>query len=121
MTNLQELIERVERASGPDRELDGKIALSLGWTFEKMKGDARPYYRKPGVTRYYERSEPPAYTAALDAAMTLVPRYLVNELTLVGGSYWQATVGDEQADAATPALALCAASLKARLHTEGEG
>lgn len=73
MSNLNELAERVERATGPDRELDGDVCLAFGWTLQKMKGDQRPYYRRPGVTQYYNRTEPPAYTSSLDAAMQLVP------------------------------------------------
>ena len=125
---IKSLIERIEKSEGADRELDGAIALSLGWTLQKMKGDARPYYRKPGATQYYNRAEPPAYTASIDAAMTLVPEHsLFTVRTLWDDSktaglavvsryegerrFW---MGEHQSVAATPALALCAAALKAR-------
>lgn len=71
MTNLLALAERVEKLTGPDREVDGAICLALGWTLQKMKGDRHPYYRRPGETDYYMRSTPPAYTASIDAARSL--------------------------------------------------
>jgi hypothetical protein len=133
MSQLLELAERCEQATRPDRELDGAIALALGWTFQKMKGDAlqkmkgdaQAYWREPGVTDFYMRSKLPAYTASIDAAMTLVPK----------GKYWTCSYGRlsthevmgaarivepltidfiAESEAATPALALCAASLRAR-------
>lgn len=60
--------------------------------------------------------QPPNYCASLDAAETLVPEYCKDVWSLIGGTKWQALVGldDYQADAATPALALCAAALRAR-------
>lgn len=118
MSALLELAERCEKAEGPDRELDAGIALAIGWrdcipcAFNGVK------HRMGGILNA------PAYTASLDAAMTLVPE----------GYHWQAGVGIEteyghrdkayawcsQEDcgelsvAATPALALCAAALRAR-------
>lgn len=72
---MDELIARLEAATGPSREFDGEIALLLGWTFQKMKGDARQYWRRPGVKEYYLRANegPPPYTASVDHAETLVP------------------------------------------------
>jgi hypothetical protein len=120
---MDELIERLEKATGPDRELDGAIALSLGWTFQKMKGDSKPYYRKPGETTYYMRSEVPAYTASIDAALTLVPEGWAYQLTLlfeprVHGNQqaivWPPDKASPVSGAPTMPLAICIAALKAR-------
>ncbi len=122
------IIERLEAASGPDRELDGAIALSFGWTFEKMKGDRRPYYRKPGNTEYYLRSEPPHYTSSIDAALSLVPE---DAFWRIGHDGEGADPSEYRADvllsrhpdpivcsevASTPAITLCIAALRARAH-----
>lgn len=124
MTNLSSLIERIEKSEGADRELDGAIALSLGWTLQKMKGDARPYYRKPGVTQYYNRAEPPAYTASIDAVRSLIEPGDEWELTTLYGVA-RATVGlnrDHRTSwpgygehkGGDPVRALLSAALKAR-------
>jgi hypothetical protein len=73
---MTDLIDRLEKATGPDRDIDGAIALSLGWTLQKMKGDQHAYFRKPGVTDYFIRDVPPPYTASVDAAISLVPEGL---------------------------------------------
>lgn len=130
MTSLLSLAERCEAATGPDRELDGEIALASGWTFVKMKGDAQPYWRKPGVTDYFsrERSGPPRYTESLDSALTLVPEgmeWLVrtpSKNAISNKTQFYANVGNQvgEAHAETAALALCAAALKARAEMDRE-
>lgn len=61
---MQELIERLEKATGPDRELDLAIGQLLppphpfSLSIEQQRGG------KPPV---------PAFTASIDAALTLVP------------------------------------------------
>lgn len=97
MVDLIELAERCEKAEGPDRELDlciMRYAENIGGAAENAKH----------------------YTASIDAALTLVPEGL--QFYLSRGDYaTAATVGREQewhATAATPALALCAAALRAR-------
>ncbi len=92
---LEALAVRCEAATGPDRELDALINDIAG--------------RRPTM---------PAYTASLDAAMTLVPEgYLYGIGNPEGAAH---AVVSESPDAlidpvkaATPALALCAASLRA--------
>jgi len=107
--DLEELAERVEKAPDGDRGLDADIALSQGWN--ELPGD--------NWVGPHGQICVPAYTASLDAAMTLVPEDSRNDWSLIGGRYWQAEVGDEMADAATPALALCAAALKVRAILKG--
>lgn len=110
---MNDLIERIEAASGPDRALDHEIYEYLG----------SPVVRMVSATTYGTDlvNWAPFYTASVDAALTLVPE----------GHFWALNMaGDEsgfdamcQADgpvtwtrAATPALALCAAALKSRAY-----
>lgn len=101
---MTKLSERVERLEGPDREIDRAIAeaIGIGW--------------------YYSQGNPEfRYTASLDAAMSLVPEGYSWILysdgscevgpTPIAGSMMDA---EFTADAATPAIALCAAALKSR-------
>jgi hypothetical protein len=125
-SGLLELAAKCEKATEPDRELDCGIAVHFGWRI-KSYGAIGPVWRN-GVS-------PPDYTTSLDAAMTLVPE---------GWTAWQlrsrrrktvfvATLSrlvddiDEEFDeeevtahAATPALALCAAALRAQAGGNSE-
>lgn len=105
MTDLLQLAERVEKATGPDRELDVLI---------------RDTVFHPCINPGAE------YTASLDAAMTLVPEGAAYRLY----SWPKQTEGDracvlveggQETWAATPALALCAASLRSRAQTNVKG
>ena len=118
--DMADLAERCEQATGPDRELDYAIA-------DSVLGTVKPPYRRGRCDRY---------TASLDAAMSLVPEGWVmaalcqrepwfcrletddfDSMTFGKGEDWitEITAGQEaMATAATPALALCAASLRAR-------
>ena len=105
---MKELIERLEKATGPDRELDEAVERAIFDEGKEWRSAHLPYF-----------------TASLDAALTLVPegyRWLV-------GNAWKdkhgscpamATValagdyGTRPTSAATPAIALCIAALKAR-------
>lgn len=117
MNKLEELAARVEAATGPDRELDGAIGRAVGAT-PLMMCDT-------GNVEIFA-----SFTASLDAALTLVPE----------GWFWQVGQGNHawaavyenpiapsmRVDpiAATPALALCSASLQAiaalRAHQGGK-
>jgi len=124
MSDFSDLIARVEAASGPDREIDGAICLALGWTFQKMKGDSKPYYRRPGETAYYLRSTPPEYTASIDAALKLLPDGVTLDLKLfanrTGYACSWARHGNRSSSCATFELAALSAILKARqASTEG--
>lgn len=136
-----DLISKLEALTGPSREVDGEIALAVEWTFQKLgreggRGDSRPYWRRPGCTEWYERSQegPPRYTESIDAALTLVPesdaggRKLWIRLNQFAGSHgsgkecWHAELfGIENEQAIKywgmhpiAAIALCIACLKAR-------
>lgn len=110
------LADRCEAATGPDREIDRAIIDAFGWRNDH--GVPIP----PGYIGI------PAYTASLDAAMTLVPKgapewnvegwgspSAVHDGRLSTG--WVS--GARRVYAATPALALCAAALRASLK-QGE-
>lgn len=106
---LSDLLLRVEGATGPDREIDFAItnALVPDWA---IYSDARCFF-----------------TSSLDAALALVTRVLPGWAgwkleRLASGRPWSrvySSKGAWSATAATPALALLAAMLKA-LQQEGE-
>lgn len=101
--DIAALAERVERATGPDRELDIDICTRA---LNKSRLD-------PGF------QTAPRFTASLDAAMSLVPEGYP-QISKVSADAWQVNIGFANrakgivTRAATPALALCAASLLAR-------
>lgn len=115
---MDKLSNRVMALEGPDREIDVNIALAKGWKEYKPNW----FYPSSNVEVAHHRTELPRYTASLDAAMSLVPEGwgvmlhvsengLHSNVCLARSHPTNlATYGD----AATPALALCAAALKAR-------
>lgn len=128
---LLKLAERVEALSGPDRGVDVEIFRVIGAPapFQFMNklialeyNDIEQAYFARVTDDMQVRYAPPAYTASLDAAMTLVPKgwaWSVLDRRTTGyskpnGQCW--TKEDRSTlhgDAATPALALCAAALRA--------
>jgi hypothetical protein len=127
---LLELADRCEKATGPDRELDADIASSLGWRF-------RPSFRATMIVAFDPSGiarPAPRPTSSLDAAMSLVPEgWRVGEMgetVIECDDPWQVKLLEKrfsgerakcaQGDAATPALALCAAALRSR-SVRGEG
>jgi len=123
-TDLMELASRVEAGEGPDRELD-----ALAWWHgcadqSATDGDLiEAFNTDPAIaldnwigSRWRAEGQfPPRYTASLDAAMSLVRDdcWRVEDHPLAGPC---ALVGDAEGYAATPALALTAAALRARAH-----
>lgn len=123
---LLALAARCEKASGPDRELDATIAPLTGLTVvDEGHPIGRMCYDDIGAAHLM-----PRYTVSLDAAMTLIGSdaywRLGNDGEGPDVSAFKATVtsGDgptltfHDALATTPALALCAAALRARAHTQ---
>ena len=111
-----ELIERLEKAAGPDRDLDGAIYRSLHASHD----DAWPHWTT------VQRDEIVLhYTASIDAAVTLVP-FAEDKATHWGVELdrgFEAWVSRNnvssghwlhQGFGSTPAIALCIAALKAR-------
>lgn len=134
---LNELAARVEAAEGPDRELDGEIAKGIGWVFNPdtgISGFWRSMWLNPEGHADYRG--PPRYTASLDAAMSLVPEgahWHCGRHSKTGKHPRTGTTVDGGGDAyltpknacepvytmaATPALALVAACLRARATEE---
>jgi hypothetical protein len=119
-----ELIAALEAATEPSRELDAEIA-GAAW-------GARTEWKQANYTMnidvvvnwvaphpYAGMREPcPHYTASIDAALTLVPKwwawgFCVNE-TGPGGAYCDMGEHRFAATHLIPAIAICTASLKAR-------
>lgn len=141
-TELLRLAELCEQASGPDRELDAEIAHAVGIRIQTISRSvlADPF-GKSSAMREVSDSTALSYTASLDAAMSLVPDL---EAAEAGYSdiFWRLGNDGEggnpadfkaevlicsmftskrfAATAITPALALCAASLRARSQESGK-
>jgi hypothetical protein len=119
---LLALAKRVEALTGPDREVDTWIENHLGLArFEP----AHPFRSHcDGHTR----KEPKLYTASLDAAMSLVPEgwnwgaWMRHDWLKQNAQVWhlERKGSTNNGDAATPALALTAAALRAIAETEGQ-
>lgn len=141
MSEMMKLAEIVEKANGPDRELDARIWCVLNGKRYKSHWQAyqseetQVEYTEPGKRKLFTSNggnHAKQWTGSLDAAMTLVPatclfwcRELWDDQRKAGYAginiYRDMThVGETTAVAATPAQALCAAALKARAHLEGE-
>jgi hypothetical protein len=132
--DLQELLSRVEKAEGPDRELDREICLAAR---ENVSTDPLSgfVWRPNGGGGW---SDVPDLTASLDAALALVERVLPGSYVELSGprkylhiptpvpNRWKAYIatfnhdGDKTGWAATPALALLAALLRALMSTHSE-
>lgn len=147
MNKLLALADRVEKLTGPDREVDLLVHNTLGveyrwsWVHGAFDGpkdlavEVEPewvtFAIAEGAGAMDALWQPdviavPRYTASLDAAMTLVPEGLWAEGSLsspgqleVHGPCTYDPLG--KGWAATPALALCTAALRARAHGGGEG
>lgn len=70
---MLDLIEKLEKAAGPDRDLDRDVALACGWKRKPWVSGAvwEPPTWKPGKPR---RSAVPKFTASIDAALPLMPQ-----------------------------------------------
>lgn len=124
-----DLIERLERATGPDRQLDGAIGVVTNpdaslWTPEWWSGGPDEYLRwpdpKPGVARYEQLAH---YTASIDAALTLGDiGSLARQKQQPGHPDKWVAVHEPPTKGAMsiagrherPAIALCIAAMKAR-------
>jgi hypothetical protein len=113
---LEQLIERLERAREPSRALDGLIFKAtqekLGDVWSEEIGDV--WHRQDPEDRV-AYDPPPYFTGSVDAALTLVPEgdgWSVQGNTNVS----HAMVGSYSGYGSSPARALSAAALRARLH-----
>jgi hypothetical protein len=122
---LRELAAKVEAAAGPSFALETEI-------YKLVRPDA--YQRRLSVllagplgprlspVDYDGYIKPPTYTASLDAAISMVPEGFgwnihapssPDQYNLPAARIWGRDRGTFQANAATPAIALCAAALRA--------
>lgn len=130
---MTKLSERVEWLEGPDREIDfaiGEVVIGLrhvGAGLYDTDSPSGPYYSEDGG----DYPAYPRYTSSLDAAMSLVPEGISEwhcgrhsksgqcprtGIEIKGGGDAYMVRGREPiyVMAATPAIALCVAALKAR-------
>ena len=135
---LLALADRVEKATGPDRELDLELAVRVN--YKGMFDDLTAIYQwgaggdeidchyppkngKPSKGYLDPAQFCPRFSASLDAAMTLVPegwepiidcrRTVEVQLETIAVDPETLDPRKVYATAATPALALCAAALRA--------
>ena len=137
-----ELIERLEKATEPDRTLDGAIALAFAFP---QKYFGKDFSRVDGPDCYTDQATwgglgdevgdyiAPEYTASLDAAIALVERVLPDheEIGLqIGRGHTNAYICSDTfrqeigvdryvGCGPTPALAILLALLHALKHKEG--
>lgn len=112
---LLELAARCEAATGPDRELSIAVLLAVGW----QRYSRNEFIRPDGM--FVNSAHLPDPLASLDAAMALVPEGMqwfkergtyVPNIAVIQGPICS-FVGETDT---TFALALCAASLRARAN-----
>jgi hypothetical protein len=137
VSTLLDLADCCEKAIGADRELDALIMATLFRREKRLIGtreemdDGSWRHIKTGVwvdqaTDEWVSTAAREFTSSIDAAMTLVPQGFAVELSEAWGpgrKDWRATMKRRSIDGAgtwpkansdKPALALCAAALRAR-------
>ncbi len=111
---MTDLLTRLEQATEGSRELDEDISRHLGW-----KHQGANVWRPPNGC---DQALAP-FTRSIDAALTLVPEgWIPCSLKWYPDHVWahlEALGKLSEGSAATPALALCIACLRAHEHGEG--
>lgn len=108
--DLSSLIERVEKCTGADREIDAAVAKTFG---EPHGPHEEVHYESRSISVYDEIAK--RYTASLDAVVALIQREAPKTEWLVsGGTITMAATSKSHASGATPALALLLAFLRAK-------
>lgn len=122
---LSALLAKLEAATGPSRELDEAITRAIGFKLAGYSANV-PIWWNPD-DKYVGVA--PHYTSSLDAAMTLVPEgswwWLHHQVAYPTDDGYQAEVWPLippylKSRAPTAALALCIASVRARLAGQKE-
>lgn len=115
---LLALALRCEAATGPDRELD----IRIGW---EMDGEGYSDADVQYVVKNRHAAGVTPYTASIDAALSLVPegwRWIADgDGNATCLPCHQPGIPVEHIHAATPALAICAAALRALACNPFEG
>lgn len=115
---LDELIARLEAATGPSRELDFWC-----WWWGKASHDGE-LPDADYVTANIKSDPGPRYTASIDAALTLVPEGWEWCAYGAGGAdvWWpEGLHAQKMTYAASPAVALCIAAIRARAVAKATG
>jgi len=125
---LSKLADRVESLTGPCYETNGLVAEAVGWTCIRHRTRrhhglwvAPGKHPDDGCLK-----DPPMFTRSIDAAMSLVPEGWTFDLQVrshFSHAFLEAQEDERGAEvsaqnAATPALALTAAALKARAEVQ---
>jgi len=129
MSNLLELLTRVERATEPDRELDARLeCLWSGWDFERMPRDGEGSsgffaYEKIASTaadRLVRIHDFKRYTASLDAAMVLADRLIPpsRRRAYLDAAWCTAWYRKDVMFLTALPLEICASVLRARLEID---
>lgn len=124
------LSDRCEAATEPDRELDQQLAKVAGWVEIQHNHPSVQSCVEPNGIRHPHGlvSWAPHYTSSVDAAMLLIPEGFCSICAFNpnlprhksrcdisnGPMDGQSRIWYEGASSATPALAMCAAALRAR-------
>lgn len=143
MTAIKALIAKVEKAEGPDLELDKAILEAvhpLPESFFGSKVTARKFhlreidYETEDGNYHSHVGTVPRFTASIDCALTLVPDGVSFELARYADQHAYVNLWSRadpitpfgrgkirvQADGKTPAIALCIAALRA-IEAEARG
>lgn len=125
MTEATSLIERLEALESPCRECD----LELWWEVKANRGSPKKPMPKDYREANLRMDDAPLYTSSLDAAMSLVPEGYGWRLWVPSSTSLSPMVvtmwgngqkyAPNESTAATPAIALCIASLKAQESSNG--
>jgi hypothetical protein len=124
---MRDLIERLEKAEGPDRALGDEVLFACGWGCEEAGFGPDTYlvWSTPDESDTFRDGDQPNPTSSIDAALTLVPEghdWLVSmgvgEPALAAVAL-ATSVRNSEAEAPSPAIALCIAALKAREAVSG--
>lgn len=113
MIAIETVLQRLNQATRGDREIDYMIAMIMGW--KRVENAAGPEKRTLWlIPSGKEEAKVPTYTSNLHDAYALARTVAPG---LAAGCAWEpnkgsARIGDEPyVEAATPILALCAASI----------
>ncbi|HWL04532.1 MAG TPA: hypothetical protein VNQ99_06285 [Xanthobacteraceae bacterium] len=121
---MNDLIARLEAATGPDRELDIDVLVACGWRDEREFGflaDLQGEHYWIGNPDCWN-GEPPFVTGSLDAAMTLVPEGSAYNFQGNSGMHYACVSGFYSGKAApTPAIALAKAAIAALRARASDG
>lgn len=116
------LIERLQAAQGPDRELDAEIYELIGIDEQHCKSWCRQDGRTDLTRAMFIRAWAPDLTASIDEAMTLVPEdshFDISTHYSIANVYYypDAAHGEGErymGEASTAPIAICIAALRAR-------